>query len=44
MTKYATPIQISSESDENLHFRNKDYVDLLADVYLKNNWCLNSVT
>ncbi len=37
MTKYATPLQISSESDENWQL--SAYVDLLADVDLKNN-CL----
>ena len=44
MTKYANPLQISSQSDENDNFRNSAYVVFLAYVDLKNNWWLNSVT
>ena len=38
MTKYATPLQISSHQIKIDNFRNLAYVDLLADVDLKNNW------
>ena len=43
MTKYATPLQISNQSDEIDNFRNSSYVDLLADVDLENNWLVEFI-